>query len=217
MAARRLSLAEQGAKESDIQIPPRRQNETEAAYQRRVSLAKNAAAARLRSLSQTPDAKVSDIKIPPRREGETEDQYQRRVAVGNNAYVARTRAFIRALAQSPLELDKQASETDAAYQARLRLTIEGLLNLHYPDPIPKRGNETDEAYQARAGAALRANEMLRNSLIARPGEDGAAYFSRLTASKERKSSTAPKHPGESTATYQARVQAEKARTTSPQK
>jgi hypothetical protein len=40
------ALAEQYKKESDLQIPPRRQNETTAAYNRSVSVARNAAAAR---------------------------------------------------------------------------------------------------------------------------------------------------------------------------
>jgi len=66
------ALAESGAKVSEIKIPPRRQHETEAAYQRRVSVAKKACAARLR-------AKESDLKISPHRQNETEVAHQRRL------------------------------------------------------------------------------------------------------------------------------------------
>jgi len=169
-----VALAEQDAKVSDIQIAPRRQNETEAAYQRRLNMAKHANSARLRALPQ-----VSKMQM----------------------------------------LEKQSGETNATYQSRLQLIIKGLLKQQYSNPIPpKRGNETEAAYQARAGVVLRAMEALRNSLVARPGEEETAYFARLTARKERKLSSVPKRPGESRAAYRARIiQANRAKRTSPPK
>jgi hypothetical protein len=207
-------LAEQSAKESDIQIPPRRQDETAAAYQRRVSVARIAIAAQGRALAEQ-STKESDIQIPPRRHNETEAAYNRRVSVARNAIVARRRASD----QMPKIYSKQAGESDEAYQSRLRLTIKGLLMQQYPNPVQKQRDESEAAYQARAGAALRAIEMRRSSLVARPGEEETAYLARLTASKERKSSiSSSKRAGESTNASQAHVETEeKASRTSPPK
>jgi hypothetical protein len=143
------------------------------------------------------EATKPEIKIPPRRQSETEATYQRRVNMAQRANEAR----LRILPQIPKlqMLNKQSGETDTTYQLRLQLTIKGLLDEQYPNPIPKRENETEAAYQARAGSALRASEMLRNSLIARPGETDAAYFARLTANKETNFSTSLNRPGESMA------------------
>ena len=158
------------------------------------------------------DAKVSDFKIPPRRQNETEASYWRRL-VTKRANAARLPAL-------PQILDKQPGETDEAHLSRLQLTINGLLKQQILNRIPKRTNESEEAYQARTGVFSRAMEAARSSLVARPGEEEAAYFARLTASKEGKSS-GPKRAGESTAELRAiqqrlqRLQAEEARKAIP--
>jgi hypothetical protein len=130
---------------------------------------------------------------------------------GNQAMEAAT---ARAHARMTKLLNKQSGETDAAYQARLRLTIRGLMKIHYPGPyMPKRSNESEAAYQARAGVALQTTELSHNSLIARLGEEESTYFARLTSHMGRVLSI-ERRPGESEAEYKARLKADMARTTS---
>jgi hypothetical protein len=127
-------------------------------------------------------------------------------------------ATARAHARMTKMLDKQSGETDAAYQVRLRLTIRGLIKVHYPSSHipPKRSNESEAAYQARTRVALQLNELAHNSLIAGLGEEEATYFARMTSRMERVLSI-ERRPGESEADYKARLKAEMARTRSLRK
>lgn len=106
-------------------------------------------------------------------------------------------------------LEKQSDETNDAYQARLRLTIRGLLRRQVSSSTPpKRENETTAAYQRRIQVPSVAFEVLGFSLIARPGEEEAAYFDRLAVGSEDQSvSVPPRRPNESEVLYKARVRA----------
>jgi hypothetical protein len=140
------ALAEQDTKESDLQIPLRRQDETAAAYNRRVSVARNAAA-RSRALTAQ-DAKASEIQIPPRRQDETTAAYNRRVSVARNAAAARRAATVRA-GTSP----QQDAGQDKVY-LDAELTIP-----------PKRSNETTAAYNRRVSVARNAAAARRAATV----------------------------------------------------
>lgn len=147
-------------------IVERRRGESEASLQARVRAAERArlAAAEGRSVVE-------------RRRGESEASYQARIRAADRARAAAAHRSDKSL--SPSLLEKQP-EADAAYQIRLRRTIQGLLGLLLPEiKIDWRRGESDASYDARWRAASRARAVQLHHLIARPGEDQGPYQNRL--------------------------------------
>ncbi len=157
---------------ADRRIPvERRRGESEASYQ-----------ARIRAAERARIAAVAGSFALERRRGESEASYQARVRAAERARAVAARRHDMSL--SPSLLEKQP-EADAAYQIRLRRTIQGLLTLLSPEPkIDIRRGESDASYDARCRAASRAQASLLCHLIARPGEDQAAYQNRLQTWRE---------------------------------
>jgi hypothetical protein len=161
------------AQAPQIQIE-RRSGESEASYQ-----------ARIRASERARIAAASGKTPIERRDGESEASHQARIRAYNRAQAAVAERHVTSL------LDKQP-EPDAVYQIRLRRTIQGLLTLLVPEPtIERRRGESDASYDARFRAASLARASQLYHLIARPGEDQAAYQDRLET--WRKSQARPKH------------------------
>jgi len=153
-----VALADQGEKVSEIQIPPRRQNETAAAYNRRVSIARNAAARRLAS-DQMP--KMYDKQI-----GETDTSYQERLR----------RTVIGLLSLQTPDVSHHSGESQEAYQAHRRSSAP----TEYAFLVARPGEE-ETAYMSR----LTAWKGLRENTKRRPGKTEALFKARLRAKAAR--------------------------------
>lgn len=153
-----VALAETGAKMSEIKIPPRRQNETEAAYRRRVSVANHAYAARRRARS-----KMSTMY--DKQSGETDTSYQERLR----------RTVMGLLFLQAPNVSQHSGESQEAYQARRRSSAP----TKYAFLVARPGEE-ETAYMSR----LTAWKGLPENTKRRPGETEELYNARLRAKAE---------------------------------
>jgi hypothetical protein len=214
------ALAEQDTKESDIQISPRRETETTAAYNRRVSVARNASAARRRALTAQ-DAKAPEIQIPPRRQDETAAAYNRRVSVARNAAArsrnaaARSRALTAQDAKaSEIQIPpRRQDETAAAYNRRVSVARSACAarrraSDQMPKMYDKQTGETDTSYQKRLRRTVMGLLSLQTPNAShRIGENQVACQARRRSSAPTEYAFLVARPGEEETAYMSRLTA----------